>query len=66
MDTCTYPLTGVGCVTRMYTDKAVFLAGPGGVQVRETFGCFVEELQELVRVPLKAAAPKAEGPTQLR
>src|SRR5213078_1769271 len=27
---CTYPLTGVGCVTRVYTDKAVFLTGPDG------------------------------------
>src|SRR4030088_3442215 len=34
--TCTYPLTGIGCVTRVYTDKAVFLTGPDGVTVRET------------------------------
>ena len=27
-----------------------------GVRVRETFGCTLEELQELVPVPLKAAA----------
>jgi 3-oxoadipate CoA-transferase, beta subunit len=53
VETCTYPLTGVGCVTRVYTDKAVFLTGPGGITVRETFGC---TLQELVPVPLKAAA----------
>ena len=52
VDACTYPLTGVGCVTRVYTDKAVFLTGPGGVTVRETFGCTLEELQELVPVPL--------------
>ena len=56
VDACTYPLTGVGCVTRVYTDKAVFLTGPDGVTVRETFGCTLEELQELVPVPLKAAA----------
>ena len=52
---CTYPLTGVGCVTRVYTDKAVFLTGPEGVHVRETFGCTLEELQELVPVPLNAS-----------
>lgn len=39
VEACTYPLTGVGCVTRVYTDKAVFLTGPDGVTVRETFGC---------------------------
>ena len=55
VEACTYPLTGVGCVTRVYTDKAVFLTGPDGVTVRETFGCTLEELQELVPVPLKAA-----------
>ena len=43
-------------MTRVYTDKAVFLTGPDGVTVRETFGCTFEELQELVPVPLKAAA----------
>ena len=55
VEACTYPLTGVGCVTRVYTDKAVFLTGPDGVQVRETFGCTLEELQELVPVPLTAS-----------
>jgi 3-oxoadipate CoA-transferase beta subunit len=57
VETCTYPLTGVGCVTRVYTDKAVFLTGPDGVTGRETFGCTLAELQELVPVPLKAAYP---------
>ena len=57
VETCTYPLTGIGCVTRVYTDKAVFLTGPDGVQVRETFGCTLEELQALVPMPLRAADP---------
>jgi 3-oxoadipate CoA-transferase beta subunit len=52
---CTYPLTGVGCVTRVYTNEAVFLITPDGVQVRETFGTTLAELQERVRVPLTAA-----------
>ena len=47
-----YPLTGVGCVTRVYTDKAVFLITADGVHVRETFGITFEELQGLVEVPL--------------
>ena len=56
VETCTYPLTGIGCVTRIYTDKAVFLTGPDGVQVRETFGCTLEELQAMVPVQLTAAS----------
>ncbi len=35
---CTYPLTGVGCVTRVYTDHAVFDIVDGSFVVRETFG----------------------------
>jgi 3-oxoadipate CoA-transferase, beta subunit len=41
---CTYPLTGVGCVDRVYTDHAVFDLGPDGVVVRETFGTSYDEL----------------------
>jgi hypothetical protein len=50
VEACTYPLTGVGCVTRVYTDTAVFLTGPDGVTVRETFGSTLAELQKLVPV----------------
>ncbi|WP_138415731.1 3-oxoacid CoA-transferase subunit B [Sinomonas gamaensis] len=50
---CTYPVTGVGCVTRVYTDKAVFLITDDGVRVRETFGVTFEELAELMDVPLR-------------
>ncbi|MET7698595.1 3-oxoacid CoA-transferase subunit B [Streptomyces sp. NPDC005485] len=35
---CTYPLTGVRCVTRIYTDHAIFDVTPDGLRVRETFG----------------------------
>jgi 3-oxoacid CoA-transferase B subunit len=35
---CTYPLTGLSCVGRVYTDYAVFLLTDHGVVVRETFG----------------------------
>jgi 3-oxoadipate CoA-transferase beta subunit len=49
---CTYPLTGVACVSRVYTDLAVFLIEEGGLVVRDVFGITFSELQELVDVPL--------------
>jgi 3-oxoadipate CoA-transferase, beta subunit len=49
---CTYPLTGVGCVDRIYTDLATFLVTPAGVVVRETSGISVDELRERLAVPL--------------
>ena len=56
---CTYPLTGVGCVSRVYTDLAVFLierSGSGnGVLVRETYGITFDELQRLVPISLRRA-----------
>jgi 3-oxoadipate CoA-transferase beta subunit len=55
VESCTYPLTGVGCVTRVYTDVAVFLIRPGGVLVRETYGMSFEALQAVVPVPLSRA-----------
>lgn len=53
---CTYPLTGVGCVTRVYTNEAVFLIGEDGVRVRETFGMTFEELADRMDMPLLPAA----------
>jgi 3-oxoadipate CoA-transferase, beta subunit len=35
---CTYPLTGVACVTRVYTDHAVFDIADGRFVTREAFG----------------------------
>ena len=52
---CSYPLTGVGCVDRVYTEHAVFdlTAGPeGAVVVRETFETPYDELAERLDVPL--------------
>ncbi len=50
--TCTYPLTGVGCVSRVYTDHAVFEITPDGVRVLESFDTSVEELRARLEVPL--------------
>jgi 3-oxoadipate CoA-transferase beta subunit len=43
---CTYPLTGLHCVSRVYTDLAVFLIEPDGVRVRETHGTTLAELRD--------------------
>lgn len=48
----TYPLTGVACVSRVYTDAAVFDLGPEGATVGETFGISIDDLWERVGVPL--------------
>ncbi|MEV6350572.1 3-oxoacid CoA-transferase subunit B [Actinoplanes sp. NPDC051851] len=53
---CSYPLTGVGCVNRVYTDLATFLITPDGVLVRETFGITFDELSDrLPDLTLRAA-----------
>ena len=49
---CSYPLTGLGCVSRVYTDLAVFLIEPEGVVVRNVFGIEYDDLAALVDVPL--------------
>ncbi len=49
---CTYPLTGLACVNRVYTDVAVFETGPGGVRVLDTFGMGIDELRALLPVTL--------------
>ncbi|KQW47356.1 3-oxoadipate CoA-transferase [Nocardioides sp. Root1257] len=52
---CTYPLTGVGCVDRVYTDVATFEITPDGVVVLDTFGTSYDELAERLDVPLSRA-----------
>jgi 3-oxoadipate CoA-transferase beta subunit len=49
---CTYPLTGVACVSRVYTDYAVFDLQPDGVHVLETYGISLAGLRDRVNVPL--------------
>ncbi|HOZ60067.1 MAG TPA: 3-oxoacid CoA-transferase subunit B [Nakamurella multipartita] len=49
---CTYPLTGLGCVSRVYTDHAVFLISADGVRVRETYGISVDELRSRLAVAI--------------
>jgi 3-oxoadipate CoA-transferase, beta subunit len=52
---CTYPLTGVRCVSRIYTDLAVFLLDRSGVTVRETVGISLAELTDFVPIHLRSS-----------
>jgi 3-oxoadipate CoA-transferase beta subunit len=52
---CDYPITGLRCVSRIYTDQAVFHLADGQVLVTETFGTTVDELRSRLDLPLTAA-----------
>jgi 3-oxoadipate CoA-transferase beta subunit len=50
---CSYPLTGIGCVSRIYTDLAVIDLTADGAKVSAIVdGLSFEELQKLTSVPL--------------
>ncbi len=56
VDRCTYPLTGMGCVSRIYTDLAVIDITSEGLMVRDMApGLSLDELQSITGVPLRAA-----------
>jgi 3-oxoadipate CoA-transferase beta subunit len=52
VETCTYPLTGRACVSRVYTDHAVIDLGTDGPRVRATYGLTLAELRERTGLPL--------------
>ena len=57
---CTYPLTGIGCVDRVYTDLAVIDVTREGLEVIEIVdGLSFEELQRLTAAPLAMARAAA-------
>ncbi|MDX2376395.1 3-oxoacid CoA-transferase subunit B [Microbacterium sp. LRZ72] len=61
VEACTYPLTGVGCVSRVYTDHGIFDVTPDGFAVREAFGeNTVESLAELTGLALVTAIERAQ------
>lgn len=55
VDRCTYPLTGVACVSRVYTDLAVIEVTPKGLKVVEIVeGLQFDELEHITGLPLIA------------
>ncbi|MFT4047845.1 MAG: 3-oxoacid CoA-transferase subunit B [Solimonas sp.] len=58
---CTYPLTGLRCVSRVYTDLAVFDLDAGGAQVVETVdGLTIAELRRLTGLALREGVRRGE------
>ena len=51
---CSYPLTGIGCVKRVYTDLATLACTPQGLVLIDTVpGLTLEELSRLMGLPLR-------------
>ncbi|MBC2670576.1 3-oxoacid CoA-transferase subunit B [Novosphingobium piscinae] len=56
VEKCTYPLTGLACVSRVYSDVAVFSVGPEGARVIEMVpDMTLEELRGMTGLPLEMA-----------
>jgi 3-oxoadipate CoA-transferase beta subunit len=52
---CTYPLTGIACVKRVYTDLATFDCTPQGLLlIDKVEGLSHAELEQLVGLPIRA------------
>ncbi len=50
---CTYPLTGIGCVSRIYTDLAVIDITPAGLKlIDKVEGLSIDDLQRVTGAPL--------------
>ena len=58
---CTYPLTGLACVSRIYTEYATFLVSGEGLRVIETFGTTFETLRTELRLDLRRLEPDCPG-----
>ena len=53
---CSYPLTGLGCVKRVYTDVATFECSPEGLRVVDMVdGMTLDMLTAWVKLPLRMA-----------
>ena len=53
---CTYPLTGLACVKRIYTDLATLACTPKGLQLIDLVeGLSHAELEQLIGLPIQSA-----------
>jgi 3-oxoadipate CoA-transferase beta subunit len=58
---CSYPLTGIGCVKRVYTDLATLACSPSGLRVIDMVpGLSLEALSQLIGLPLALQASSPE------
>lgn len=56
VEKCTYPLTGLACVSRVYSDVGVFSVGPEGARVIDIVdGLSLDELRSMTGVALEMA-----------
>jgi 3-oxoadipate CoA-transferase, beta subunit len=53
--TCSYPLTAVGCVRRVYSEYGVFLLTDHGVVARETYGISRNDLAARLEITFQDA-----------
>jgi len=54
VESCTYPLTGLGCVKRVYTDLGTFECTPQGLKLIDAVdGMELPELERLVGLPFE-------------
>ena len=55
VQSCSYPLTGIGCVKRIYTDLATLECTPKGLKLIDTVnGLTHAELEKLIGIPVMA------------
>ena len=56
---CTYPVTALTCVSRIYTDVGVFeLSGDAAIAIELVDGVSLEELKQLTGLPLYGGPPE--------
>ncbi|RFA13378.1 3-oxoadipate CoA-transferase [Subtercola boreus] len=61
VEACSYPLTGIRCVNRLYTDRAIFQLDADGATVLELVGATtVDELRTLTGLTLHDGTSRTE------